>query len=176
MTQSNTVPATVGLFGTCGHSIWRQPLVDHLTSHNIDFYNPQLPAGAWIPDRSEEYVQAENFHLKNDHVIIFCVTDETTAQGSLAEIGFSIVDTIRHLNGRFLIVYIDDVCRDVDASAREIETSDRARKLVKSKVEEEARCNAHVILKDNLSDVLSALPYAYHAINNITHLNMRHAN
>lgn len=83
---------------------------------------------------ADEFVQSENKNLKTNEIILFPVTNETTGQGSLAEIGFSVLDTMRNINDRFLIVLIDNDCIDPKATASQIEESKRSRKLVRSKV------------------------------------------
>jgi hypothetical protein len=143
----------IGLFGTCGKSTWRKSFIDIYESKNIDFFNPQLPDGMWTPDRSDEFVQIENSNLKSNDIILFPVTSETTGQGSLAEIGFSVCDAMRNLNNQYLIVLIDLNCLDEKATESQIEDSKRSRKLVRSKVEQEIKINPNVFLVDNMSEM-----------------------
>lgn len=146
---------TIGLFGTCGLSTWRNKFVDAYTKNGINFFNPQLPEGVWTADRADEFVQQENYNLKNNQIILFPVTNETTGQGSLAEIGFSVLDTIRNLNQRYLIVLIDLDCKCSKSSALQIEESKRSRKLVKSKIEIESKSNPYIFLVNNFDDMLN---------------------
>lgn len=145
---------TVGLFGTCGSSNWRKQFIEEFESNNIEFYNPQLGEGEWKPDLADEYVKIENWNLKNNELILFPITDETTGQGSLSEVGFSVADTLRSLDSRYLIVYIDPKCNDKKASKAQIEDSERSRKLVLSKVIEESKINHKVFVVKSMTELL----------------------
>jgi hypothetical protein len=140
---------TIGLFGTCGNSTWRDWFIKEYSERNILFYNPQLPPGMWTPGCAKE----ENDHLINDGVILFPVTNETTGQGSLAEIGFSILASLRRNPERYFIFMIDDDCIDPDATEAARTDSVRSRKLVKSKLIEVAKENDGVFLVDTLTDM-----------------------
>lgn len=89
----------IGLFGTCGNSIWRSQFIQAYENANIQFFNPQVDN--WSPDRAE--FEAE--HLVNDDIILLPITDETYGLGSLAETGFSILQGMK--NNRYLIALID---------------------------------------------------------------------
>lgn len=147
---------TVGLFGTCGSSTWRKRFIESFEENNIKFFNPQLDEGEWTPDRADEFVQNENWNLKNNELILFPITDETTGQGSLAEIGFSVADTLRNIkktNNQMLIVYIDPKCNDPKASEAQIQDSERSRKLVLSKVIEESKINPNVFVVNSMTEM-----------------------
>ena len=141
--------STIGLFGTCGNSTWRDSFIKDYNEKGIFFFNPQLPAGTWTPGCAKE----ENTHLMNDGVILFPVTHETTGQGSLAEIGFSILASLRRNPDRYFIFMIDDDCTDPNASESAIKDSIRSRKLVKSKLQEVAKENDGVFLVDSLAEM-----------------------
>lgn len=150
---------TVGLFGTCGNSTWRQPIIELLNQHNIPFFNPQVGPGEWHPGMVAE----ENAHLREDGIVVFPVTWETTGQGSLAEVGFSIMQAVRS-NPSYLIVMIDDECRDPGASEAQIMESNRTRKLVKSKVADlAAQPYSRVLLVETMEEI-PALILSTHAI------------
>lgn len=120
---------TVGLFGTCGSSQWRDEFILAYKERNINYFNPQLPEGTWTP----ECADIENQHFKKDDIILFPVTHETTAFGSLGEIGFSIQSLLQNPEKhRYFIFMIDDDC--VVANEEQRTDSKRARKLVKSKL------------------------------------------
>ena len=140
----------IGLFGTCGQSRWRDPFIKHYCEAGIEFFNPHLEEGEWVPDRADEFIQAENQNLKTNDIVLFPITEETTGQGSLAEIGFSVLDTLRSLKNRNLIVYISPECHDPKATEYQIEESNRQRKLVLSKVIDESRKNPNVFVVDSL--------------------------
>ena len=150
---------TIGLFGTCGQSTWRKDFIEMFNENKIEFFNPQLGEGEWNPDHADEFVRNENYNLKHNKIILFPVTSETTGQGSLAEIGFSVADTIRHiqkdtaLKERYLIVFIDLDCNDPKASIEQIEESKRSRKLVLSKAILEADINPRVFISQSLKEM-----------------------
>lgn len=141
---------TIGLFGTCGKSTWRNEFIIKYEHCNIKYFNPQVPEGTWHPG----CVDDENFHLMNDDIILFPVTSETTGQGSLAEIGFSISASLRRNPDRFFIFMIDDACKDPDASPVQIKESYRTRTLVKSKIKLEAKENSGIYLVDTIDDMM----------------------
>lgn len=115
----------VGLFGTCGGSRWREPFIARYTDLAIPYFNPQ------VDDWDEAFAETEAVHLANDAIILFPVTGETYAGGSLAECGFSILQAIRLDDRRDFVIMIDrslDPSLD-DAIARK--ESMRARALVR---------------------------------------------
>ncbi len=139
----------IGLFGTCGHSQWRKPFIDVYDAEGIRFYNPQKDD--WKP----EYAIEENQHLLEDEIILFPVTDETTAVGSLGEIGFSILEAVRNLKtDRYVVVLIDDDCKDPKADAKGIKDSRNARVLVKSKIRDNNYAYRNVFLVETLDQML----------------------
>lgn len=141
---------TIGLFGTCGSSTWRTDFIKRYEQLGIAFFNPQLPEGTWTPG----CVAEENTHLATDAVILFPVTNETTGQGSLAEIGFSINAALLRNADRYFIFYIADDCVDPKASENAIADSVRSRKLVKSKLKEAAKSNDGIFLVDDMESML----------------------
>lgn len=116
---------TIGLFGTCGESKWRNQFIEAYDNLNINYFNPLIDN--WTPERAE--IEAE--HLAKDQIILFPVTSETYGLGSLSEIGFSILNAIKLEEKRDFIVLIDDTLDNnlTDESLRK--ESLRARKLVK---------------------------------------------
>jgi len=103
---------TIGLFGTCGGSTWREPFMQTYKSHGIHCYNPQVED--WDPSLAE--IEAE--HLANDEIILFPVLAETSGLGSLGEVGFSILQSIRLDENRNVIVMIDKLCSVEDEAIR----------------------------------------------------------
>jgi hypothetical protein len=91
----------IGLFGTCGDSRWRDRFIKQYSEYNINYFNPQIDN--WNP----EFAIEEAEHLANDSVIVFPVTSETYGTGSLAEVGFSILNAIKLDDRRFFIIMID---------------------------------------------------------------------
>lgn len=98
---------TIGLFGTCGKSKWREPFIQEYTKSNIQFFNPQ------VDDWNPECAKIEAEHLAQDEIILFPVTGETYGTGSLAETGFSILNAIRMDSERDIVVLIE---KDLDES------------------------------------------------------------
>ena len=92
---------TIGLFGTCGSSKWREPFMKAYDEQGIKYFNPVKE------DWKVEDAQIEAEHLANDEIICFPVTDETYAFGSLGEVGFSILQAIKLNQRREIIVMID---------------------------------------------------------------------
>ena len=117
----------VGLFGTCGKSKWRDPFIETYQKAGSAFFNPQVDN--WTPECAVE----EAKHLAEDAVILFPVTGETYGTGSLAEIGFSILNAIRLDDRRDFVIFVDqklDDCLMTDNPPM-AKDSIRARILVK---------------------------------------------
>lgn len=92
---------TIGLFGTCGSSKWRDKFISIYESRGINYFNPIKED--WKPEDAQ--IEAE--HLANDDIICFPITHETYAFGSLGEVGFSILQAIKSDQRRDLIVMIN---------------------------------------------------------------------
>lgn len=126
----NTDPGnlpTVGMFGTCGKSRWRLPFIERYTQKGVPFFNPQLPPGTWKPECAVE----EARHLAEDEVLLFPITSETYAVGSLAETGFSVLNAIKLDDRRFFIGLIHKTLdEDLMADGDRAKESLRARALV----------------------------------------------
>lgn len=90
----------IGLFGTCGGSKWREPFEAAYKEQDIPYFNPQVED--WDPSLAE----VEARHLAEDQIILFPVTNETYAFGSLAETGFSMLNAIKLDDRRSFVVYI----------------------------------------------------------------------
>jgi hypothetical protein len=91
---------TIGLFGTCGSSRWRDSFIERYQEQGISFFNPQ------VENWKEEDAEIEAQHLADDKVILFPVTNETYGSGSLAEVGFSILNAIKLDDRRSFVVMI----------------------------------------------------------------------
>lgn len=136
---------TVGLFGTCGNSKWRDRFMTEYKTKGIDYFNPGA-GDDWHPGM----IVDENKHLQEDNIILFPVTDETLGLGSLGEIGFSVLNSYRNVNkgsGQYLIAMIDDECNDKQATDDERRHSVKTRKLVKSKLVDIDHPNV-IVVKD----------------------------
>lgn len=93
---------TIGLFGTCRSTKWRDKFIQTYTASEIPYFNPQV--SDWKP----EYAKVEAEHLANDNIILFPITSETYGTGSLSEVGFSILNAIKIDDRRYFVVLIDD--------------------------------------------------------------------
>ncbi len=148
---------TVGLFGTCGGSKWRDPFMDMFTELGIPFYNPQV--ANWTPDCAP----TEAWHLANDTMILFPVTAETYGFGSLGETGFSILSTLRTNKHRMVIMFIaPQVSAALQAadSERALESM-RARKLIIAHLQEQQMSN--VFIAHSMQDMLHKAAKLYKA-------------
>jgi hypothetical protein len=147
---------TVGLFGTCGKSRWRAPFIATYEARNIPYYNPQVEN--WTPECAAD----EARHLAEDEVILFPVTGETYGTGSLAEVGFSILNAIRLDDRRDFVVLIE---RTLDEVLKENETafkeSMRARALVHEHLRKLRLRNVYLV--DTLDEMLAVSITAYEA-------------
>ena len=138
---------TIGLFGTCGNSTWREKFIEVYSKKNINFFNPQKEN--WIPEDAEK--EAE--HLVNDDIIVFPVTGETYGCGSLAETGFSIMQAIRSDKNRFVIIFIEndlnEILKNDDVAYRE---SKRSRALALAHLKKTNHENVFIV--SSLDDML----------------------
>lgn len=146
---------TVGLFGTCGGSKWRDPFIEKYEELKIPFFNPQ------VEDWKPELAAIEARHLAEDKVILFPVTDETYGTGSLSEVGFSILNAIKLDDRRSFVVLIDMnlVPELVDPTARK--ESLRARALVSEHLRKLRLSNLYVV--DSLEAMLKISIILYRA-------------
>lgn len=98
MTAPELTPA-IGLFGTTGQSRWRKAVIRRLQAENIAYFDPTVAEG-WTPAQAE----IEATHLATDKVILFVITAETPAFGSLAESGWAAVSAARNGQAIFFVV------------------------------------------------------------------------
>ena len=142
---------TIGLFGTCGNSQWRDKFITKYEKMGIDYFNPVKDD--WQPEDAQ--IEAE--HLANDEIILFPVTDESLGLGSLGEVGFSILQAIKLDSERSVIVMID---RFINDDAKQFIDDD---KIVNESIKMRALIKAHlnklnypnVYMVDTLDDMLS---------------------
>ena len=136
----------IGLFGTCGGSKWRDPFIHRYKQEEIPYFNPQVDD--WKPEDAIE----EAKHLAEDAVILFPITSETYATGSLAETGFSVLNAIRLDDRRDFVILIEqnlDGHLDDEVARKE---SLRARALVKEHLRKLRLSNLYVV--DSLEEML----------------------
>lgn len=126
----------VGLFGTCGNSTWREPVMQKLASRGIEFFNPVKPN--WTAADGE----IEARHANSDKVVLMVITDETEAAGSLAETGW--IENAAERNGQKAIFVIQDY-RAPNEEVNPKHQANRARTLVRKHAKE-----AGVIIYDHI--------------------------
>lgn len=146
--MSNLSARTVGLFGTCGGSRWRDAFMARYEALGIPYFNPQVDN--WTP----ELADVEAWHLANDSLVLFPITNETFAAGSLAETGFSALTATRTNENRFVMLYIDPTVDEASTAANPQAAKDsvRARKLVLAHLKQNPVANVFVV--DSLEDML----------------------
>jgi hypothetical protein len=140
---------TIGLFGTCGNSTWRDAFMEVYDVNNINYFNPVKDD--WKPEDAK--IEAE--HLANDEIILFPVTDETLGLGSLGEVGFSILQAIKLDSNRDIVVMIqddlnDDAKKNFDESM--VKESIKMRALIKAHLNKLNYPNVYLV--DSLNDML----------------------
>lgn len=155
---------TIGLFGTCGGSKWRDPFIERYTKLGIEFFNPQVDD--WRP----ELAQIEANHLVNDDIILFPVTNETYGMGSLAETGFSINQVLKSTKNRSVVLMIDPRVNEALEIANPVlaKESARSRALVIAHLEQANHHNVYFV--DNLEEMLNTslrLSYVHKILNEI---------
>lgn len=130
---------TIGMFGTCGGSRWRDGFVAAYDEARIPWFNPQVDD--WKPELAA--VEAE--HLVRDGIVLFPVTSETAGLGSLAETGFSMFQAMKSDMNRFFVFMIDAGCdpeKVTDPALRQ--ESIRARALVRAHLSRNPHPNVFV--------------------------------
>lgn len=155
---------SIGLFGTCGNSKWRDEFIRMYEKLGVPYFNPQV--ADWKP----ELAQIEAWHLVNDNVILFPITDETYAVGSMAEVGFSVLSSLRWNTNRFVILFIApavDAAKIENPDPASIKNSNTARALLKAHLQQNATANVYVV--DNLEDMLRLSVLLHGASNMLQH-------
>lgn len=103
--------------------------MEMLSLRDVSYYNPVDPN--WNPLLNP---QEEAKYLAECDILLFPVTDETFAFGSLAETGFSILQALTSTKQRKVIIFIaDDVCDELkEMNMKMAKESYKARCLVKA--------------------------------------------
>lgn len=136
----------VGLFGTCGNSVWRDAFIKKYEELGFNFFNPNKP------DWKEEDAIIEAEHLANDRIILFPITGETYGTGSLSEVGFSILNAIRLDDRRHFVVMIEkDLAEELDDPVARKESL-RSRALVVQHLKKLKLDNVYIV--DTLEQML----------------------
>jgi len=145
---------TVGLFGTCGDSKWREPFIETCEKHlEVDYFNPVVPV--WDPT----FAVQEAEHLVNDDIILFPVTGETYGEGSLAETGYSISQALRSNKNRYVVVYVEpQVHKELeDADKAKATTSNKMRALVLAHLKRQKEMYPNVFVVDSMDGMHTAM-------------------
>jgi hypothetical protein len=112
----------------------------------------------WTPDCA--VVEAE--HLANDRIVVFPITAETYAEGSLSEVGFSILNAIKLDDRRHFIVLIEQALSpELLEDAVRAKASLRARALVTQHLKKLRLDGLYVV--DSLEQALTVSLACYHA-------------
>lgn len=160
---------TIWLFWTCWKSKWRDSFIEKYKSLWIDFFNPQLEDWTWLPENAIN--EAE--HLASDDIILFPVTWETYWLGSLAETGFSIVQTLQNINSRrFVIIYIEPIYENLKSDEKLYTESIKWRKLVLehlSKIQ-----NDNVFIVSSLKEMEELSIELYSIVNEFNNLKIKY--
>jgi len=104
----------VGLFGTCGGSMWRQAFKERLDALGIPWYDPQVMPETHGRQSQESDMVLEKDHFQNDAVLLIKITGETTGTTSLLE-----VIAVTNQPNQFVVVQIDDLVVDQAADFSE---------------------------------------------------------
>jgi len=161
---------TVGLFGTCGGSRWREQFIARYEALGIPYFNPQVDN--WTP----ELADVEAWHLANDSLVLFPITSETFAAGSLAETGFSALTAMRTNENRFVMLFIDPNVDEalVTQNPQAAKDSIRARKLVLAHLKQNPVSNVFVV--ESLEQMLEQSVKLYAALELINSVRSSDAN
>ena len=131
---------TIGLFGTCGNSRWREPFIQDYKTRGIQFFNPQVDN--WTPKNAE----LEAKHLANDEIILFPITSETYGGGSLAEVSVAALNTVKFNQNRAVVVLIDtNIDEALKAEPTAANESLRARALMREHIKNLNLANVYFV-------------------------------
>ena len=148
---------TIGLFGTCDKSHWRDKFIVTYKSQDVPYYNPQ------VKDWNLQCAQIEAEHLANDRIILFPITHESYGLGSLSEIGFSVLNAIKLNDRRYFVILIDDYL-DADLQDDNLrKESLKNRSLVKNHLLKLGMSNIYLV--NSLDDMLQVSLILYQSEN-----------
>ena len=147
---------TIGLFGTCDESRWRDRFMAEYKRLKIKYYNPQVAPGTWDPKMAD----IEARHLAHDQIILFPVTSESYGLGSLAETGYSILSALK-LNGqRDVVILIDQTLDQRLVYGPDAKASLRARRLVLAHLKKLRLDRVYVV--DTMDELMAVSLKLYH--------------
>ena len=147
MEPKNPLTVTIGLFGTCGNSHWRDIFIETYSRLGISFFNPH------VDDWDSTMATVEVRHLAEDEIILLPITSETYGTGSLTETGFSVLQAIRLDDRRdFVILTERELAPELMENAVAAKESLRARALVYEHLKKLRLSNLYVV--DTLDEML----------------------
>lgn len=116
----------IGLFGVCATTTWRKDFMAEYDARGIFYFNPQVED--WDPSLAA--IEAD--HLVSDRILLFPVTADTYAIGSLAEVGFAVLSAVMGAGSRSVIVLVEKEVNDQLKAENPVlaKESNRARALV----------------------------------------------
>ena len=148
----------IGLFGTCGSSKWRDPFINRYKTKSMNYFNPLK--SDWKPEDARE--EAE--HLVKDEILLFPITGETFGTASLAETGYSIINSIRANDHRYVIIFIEpkvsEMLHQENPTAAKESTNSRA--IVAAHLKKLDHPNVFVV--DSLEEMLNISVNLYKVI------------
>ena len=141
-------PITIGLFGTCDNSTWRNQFISTYQNQNIEFFNPLKEN--WQPKDA----QNEAKHLASDEIILFPILKDSFGLGSLSETGFSILNAINLNKHRQFVIQIDsDVQESLKSEKPELaKLSKNTRAIIQQHLSKLNYDNVYIV--NNLNDML----------------------
>ena len=160
---------TVGLFGTCDNSKWREPFIERFNREGITYFNPV------VEDWNPGCMPIEKEHFESDEILLFPILAESYGQGSLSELGFSVLRALRASKARILILLIDPEVeqRLMDENALRAKDSNRSRALVGSYIESVE--DSRVIVVHSLAALLTASLQAHKLLDGLETLQANRA-
>ncbi|MCP4357586.1 MAG: hypothetical protein GY796_06180 [Chloroflexi bacterium] len=147
----------IGLFGTSGNSVWREPVMHRLEEEGIPYFNPVVKSG-WKPEMA--VIEAE--HLATDRVILFVITGETESLGSLAETGWAALSGLK--NGQTVLFVVQDYEPQINwvdklvGADNYADAAVRTRKLVRAHMQKTG-----IPIYETVADALEAAVKLFHA-------------
>jgi len=141
---------TIGLFGTCKNSDWRDIFIEIYEDVEIHFFNPKKDN--WNSEDAKE----EEKHLAEDDILLFPITNESYGLTSLSKEKFSIINAIKLNKSRFFVVLIDDNVNEQLQKENRLmaEESNKKRILVKNYLLNLKLSNLYIV--DSLDELLEA--------------------
>ena len=139
---------TIGLFGTCGNSNWREPFINQFKRDNTQWFNPNVKD--WNPDNA--VIEAN--HLVDDDIVLFPILGDELGTASLSETAFSVLRAMTERKSKFTVIFIEpaDISLEEKFGTHAYKASRNARTIVMAHLD--AIKHDHVYVAEQLSDML----------------------